>query len=540
MEHIQKLIVDIDMPNYISIPMVQYDTARILEVSIINKASVVDLTDHMISVGGTKPDGYGVLVDAKVYDAKKGIIRIDITDQMLSAYGDVKCELKIIKDTKVLTTKHFVISVSQSVINSEYIVSSNEFQTILEALAKAEEYNQELLEATEGLEFKYTETFDIINARIDTHKHDSDYASLDEFNAIKEQISQNKPIIINDDVPIGSIIYRHKDAPLLNGWLVCEGQELVIAEYPELFAILGYTHGGQGTTFKLPKLIYGDSLIIMGRELSTSDIIMNDIKNQQGIIKVKKLNDDMLSIAQQVEVVKGSYDSLNESLQNSYAPLNEFNSILPNIQEWIQFKGNGGSVGGDLVITDNGTGNLKSLILERVASDGNKYKTLLRTGRDGVGVLTLQNHLGTVLSELLMTKSSIAVDKDFLPTNNHTQILGGEWSYWKDGFFDNVHIGTSSANINGYTKIGNGLLMQWGYRSIEAPVSNAYHNITFAIAFPSACLTSVPTFSAQDSNGNPMALEIRYHNYNVNGMEVRLRFSGTVSSIRCHYWAIGY
>ena len=53
---------------------------------------------------------------------------------------------------------------------------------------------------------------------------------------------------------IGQIIlFAGNFAP--RGWAFCDGQELRIAEYDQLFAILGTTYGGDGRlTFRLPDL----------------------------------------------------------------------------------------------------------------------------------------------------------------------------------------------------------------------------------------------------------------------------------------------
>lgn len=39
-----------------------------------------------------------------------------------------------------------------------------------------------------------------------------------------------------------------------NGWLRCDGRELSVSEYNELFQVIGYSFGGQGDIFKLPDL----------------------------------------------------------------------------------------------------------------------------------------------------------------------------------------------------------------------------------------------------------------------------------------------
>lgn len=36
------------------------------------------------------------------------------------------------------------------------------------------------------------------------------------------------------------------------GWMYCDGRSLACAEYPELFAVLGYVYGGTGAQFNIP------------------------------------------------------------------------------------------------------------------------------------------------------------------------------------------------------------------------------------------------------------------------------------------------
>jgi microcystin-dependent protein len=62
------------------------------------------------------------------------------------------------------------------------------------------------------------------------------------------------------DYYIGTILlYAFNYAP--EGWLSCDGQTMNITQYQALFALLGTTYGGNGTTnFLLPNL-YGASPI---------------------------------------------------------------------------------------------------------------------------------------------------------------------------------------------------------------------------------------------------------------------------------------
>lgn len=54
---------------------------------------------------------------------------------------------------------------------------------------------------------------------------------------------------------IGEIeLFPYSFAP--KGWMACEGQILNIVQYQALFALLGATYGGNGTTtFALPNLL---------------------------------------------------------------------------------------------------------------------------------------------------------------------------------------------------------------------------------------------------------------------------------------------
>ena len=52
-------------------------------------------------------------------------------------------------------------------------------------------------------------------------------------------------------VPPGSLMdWAGGDPP--PGWLECNGQTLATADYPALFAAIGYTYGGTGASFQLP------------------------------------------------------------------------------------------------------------------------------------------------------------------------------------------------------------------------------------------------------------------------------------------------
>lgn len=221
-------------------------------------------------------------------------------------------------------------------------------------------------------------------------------------------------------------------------------------------------------------------------------------------------------------------DNINKIKDSITKNTNDITNANNSIKELQEFKTNGGTIGGNINIED------KLLI-------GSTYEGETDIVSQEPTLLLATNEKATNSADkfgLVLDGSKKAFSSTYALRSKAT--IGTSTTPWKDGFFDNIHVGTSSAQINGHTKIGNGLMLQWGYRVIEKPSNNAYHDIPFSMAFPNACLTAIPSFTAQDSSGNPVGLEVRYHNYDSSKMQVRIRFTNTANTIRVHYIAIGY
>lgn len=69
-----------------------------------------------------------------------------------------------------------------------------------------------------------------------------------------DSINQNITINGNQFLPIGSLtLFAGVAAPV--GWILCQGQTVLIADYPQLFSVISTTYGGDGVTnFRLPDL----------------------------------------------------------------------------------------------------------------------------------------------------------------------------------------------------------------------------------------------------------------------------------------------
>lgn len=66
-----------------------------------------------------------------------------------------------------------------------------------------------------------------------------------------------QPPITSGQVPVGSVVAYAGEASTLThmeaaGWMLCDGRTLEAPMYPELFAILGQSHGGEGASFAIP------------------------------------------------------------------------------------------------------------------------------------------------------------------------------------------------------------------------------------------------------------------------------------------------
>lgn len=66
-----------------------------------------------------------------------------------------------------------------------------------------------------------------------------------------------QPSITSGQVPVGSVVaYAGVLSTLAymeqTGWMLCDGRTLEAAMYPELFATLGHSHGGEGASFAIP------------------------------------------------------------------------------------------------------------------------------------------------------------------------------------------------------------------------------------------------------------------------------------------------
>ena len=264
-------------------------------------------------------------------------------------------------------------------------------------------------------------------------------ANQSELDALKDQIIGNKPIVINNDTPIGAITFVDSKATSIEGWLLCDGRSLKKSDYLDLFNVIGYTHGGSGDNFSLPNLKV-TNLVVDGIDDAETTIDSKVVKSQVGIIKAKKLDENIVSVA----------------------------------QEWTNFKTNGGNVGGDISVLDGNGGKVYASNFRRKI----KYNTIEHGYSAGFGIESANGLESIVLS--IGNNSGV---KTVMPIENGTYNLGDPAFCFKD-----VWIGPHSKGGSGYSKLPNGLIIQWGQYDSGSSVGEGQTKVTYPIAFPNRLL----------------------------------------------------
>lgn len=83
-----------------------------------------------------------------------------------------------------------------------------------------------------------------------------------------------KPIEYISNAPIGTVLsYAGQTTP--NGYLICNGASYAVADYPDLYAVIGNTYGGDAENFNVPD--YRETVLVGVGENTTDTIASHDI-----------------------------------------------------------------------------------------------------------------------------------------------------------------------------------------------------------------------------------------------------------------------
>ena len=223
----------------------------------------------------------------------------------------------------------------------------------------------------------------------------------------------------------------------------------------------------------------------------------------------------------------------------------EIAQIREVLNTWETFKNNGGEVGGCL--------SFKKKVRQIEQEINMRDRTYLQRQN-------LSNYNG------YPTWATVIEDpNDDTNTNGMIFMLGNgvEGDSYRDNYFrplkmgygqrnyigsqnvpwDDIYLRGNSKNTNGYTRLPNGLIMQWGkWVKTATETSSSYtYTINFPTSFPNACLMVVPYASAFSTKGNypPQCCASVMSDYNVDCF--KFKFATTIDIRNELMWiAIGY
>lgn len=252
-----------------------------------------------------------------------------------------------------------------------------------------------------------------------------------------------------------------------------------------------------------------------------------------------------LSAAQGRELEQKKVDktSIRKTFGNTYAPLAgagyDFNNIMP----------------GDYVFNDASITTLNappfeyaSVYCEGVVGGDTQRFVIARDYFSGkLAVRSRQNGIWSGWSTLAFNSDNVA-SATKLQTPRNIAISGDvSGSAYFDGS-GNIQINTSVNGFdnwkgqNGYTKLPNGLILQWGTQDYASNPGEVSASITFPIAFPNSCLNISLTrkISAPSYDGDGTALLIST-TQTMAHISLQYMNQNTTGSLRGYTWlAIGY
>lgn len=92
----------------------------------------------------------------------------------------------------------------------------------------------------------------IVQLYDDIDSSDSTLAATANAVRIVAELAQSALAIASAGIPVGAEIMWPNSTPPDATWLECDGGSLLVADYPEYFAVVGYMYGGAGTSFNKP------------------------------------------------------------------------------------------------------------------------------------------------------------------------------------------------------------------------------------------------------------------------------------------------
>ena len=165
---------------------------------------------------------------------------------------------------------------------------------------------------------------------------------------------------------------------------------------------------------------------------------------------INTANETKTELSSKAEEAKNVNNTLNQNIQNG-----NIEQIKKDLQGWIDFKGKGGEIGGSITLKDS-----SYLYSSTIANP---------TGELGIGAQDKKIWFG-----MLGGTSEVAFRPQFVDKGMYN--IG-----YPNYEFKDLYLIGHSRNTTGFSKLTNGLILQWG----KLDKSHIDGNINFPITFPS-------------------------------------------------------
>lgn len=191
--------------------------------------------------------------------------------------------------------------------------------------------------------------------------------------------------------PLGTVLsFAGQARP--NGYLLCDGASYKVTDYPDLYAVIGNTYGGDSTNFNVPNLVDASqspapTMIYIIKAFHTNEGVDSDAgSGEENKIDSISVNGSPVSIDENKNVditVPDAYDDTAlvqrvSNIESDYANIETLQTDVANINTSLGGKLDKTFTGADVankILSTDGDGNV-------VLKDGNEDDTMLKSVYD--------------------------------------------------------------------------------------------------------------------------------------------------------------
>ena len=235
---------------------------------------------------------------------------------------------------------------------------------------------------------------------------------------------------------------------------------------------------------------------------SDVDVISTSLDNKVDKKEVEKISSQLDNIETEIGGVKQNFkddfNALNSEIEeNKTLTDSEISKLKEIANTWEVFKNNGGDIGGAInfpfgATIDNITKPItisgNTMYYRENVTNNSGFSHLSRFEDDSLGGKVNQNGIE-------FRKNYGETSGSFRPMVDNALDLGSSNYKWKD-----IYLNGMNKNANGYTKLPNGLIMQWGYHHFLDKVNEGGFESTYSVrtpvSFPIAFPNKILSFSS--------------------------------------------